>query len=132
MLSSHEDVSSGFLAVCIRCGRQDSVVARCTECGGAVILTRESQAVRESSPDLDRALHLPGLDEPPRRIARGTLPPIAGAAAAARVTAAGSPRLDDLPVPDLGRRARVGLTVTVTLLSAGIVGLAAALLGGGF
>jgi hypothetical protein len=129
MLSSQEDVSSAFLAVCIRCGRQDSVVARCAECGGAVILTRESQAVRESSPDLDRALHLPGLDEPPRRIARGTLPPIA--TTTARAPAAGSPRLVDLPVPDLRPSARLGLTVTVTLLSAGIVGLAAALLGGG-
>jgi hypothetical protein len=88
MLSSQEDVSSAFLAVCIRCGRQDSVVARCAECGGAVILTRESQAVRESSPDLDRALHLPGLDEPPRRIARGTLPPIATTTARAPATEA--------------------------------------------
>jgi hypothetical protein len=128
MESSQQDMASGFLAVCIRCGRQDSAVKRCTDCGGAVILTRESQAVRDSSPELGRSLHLPGLDEPPRRIARGTLPPVAGSG----VVPVGAPRLAELPVPDLRRGGRVALTVAATLVSAGLAGLIAALLGAGF
>ncbi|SRR5688572_29367618 len=123
MVPSQTDTASGFLAVCIRCGQQDSAVSRCGGCGGAVILTRESQAVRHSSPDLGR-VHLPGLDEPPRRIARGTVPPVATVKA---------PRLAELPVPEPRRgHGPVFITVSATLVSAGLLGLVAALLGAGF
>ena len=85
-----------------------------------MIQTRQSQAVRDSRPELSRSLRLPGIDEPARRFARGTQPPVEGSVIAAVLAPAPGPA----PAP----RGRTGLAVTATLVSAGVLGLIAALL----
>jgi hypothetical protein len=113
-----QDPQSGLIAVCIRCGAQGPQAARCASCGGAVIQTRQGQAVRDSRPELSRSLRLPGIDEPARRFARGTQPPVEGSVIAAVLA----------PEPEPAPRGRTGLAVTATLVSAGVLGLIAALL----
>ena len=115
---------SGLIAVCIRCGAQGPQATRCNSCGGAVIQTRQGQAVRDSCPELSRSLRLPGIDEPVRRFARGTQPPVE----ASVIAAALAPE----PAPVAAPRGRAGLVVTATLLSAGVLGLIAALLQSAF
>jgi len=116
MPATQDPITQEFTAVCIRCGHQGRGAGSCTACGGAVILTRQSQAVRESNPDLLR-VPLPGIDEP-KRLARGTLPP--GEPRTPALVAL--PAAAAVAVP----RGRAILTAALTLVSAGLIGLVAA------
>ena len=123
-MPQHDPSSARFVAVCIRCGHVAAAAASCAACGGVVIQTREGQAVRASRPELSRALRLPGIDDAPRRIARGTLPPVEPPRAADVV--------DDAAVAQVRGRARAAVAITATLFSAGLIGLIAALVQASF
>jgi hypothetical protein len=109
------------VAVCIRCGHQGQAATRCAACGGVVIQTRQSQALRDSYRELSQSTRLPGVtadEDGPRRLARGTMPPTESGPMAAPVIA-------DAAVPDL-RGGRVIVAVIATLVAAGLMGLIAA------